>query len=106
MRCFEDENIKHVEDSVDPVRDAEIINTELMLADLESLEKRVKSLGKKVAVKDKEAMVLMDTLAPCLEALQNGQPVRSVDFSAEQRNILKHQALITAKPLLLSLIHI
>lgn len=100
VRCFEDENIKHVEDSVDPVRDAEIINTELMLADLESLEKRVKSLGKKVAVKDKDAMVLMDTLQPCLEALQNGQPVRSVDFSNEQRAILQHQALITAKPLL------
>lgn len=100
VRCFEDENIKHVEDSIDPIRDAEIINTELMLADLASLEKRVKSLGKKVAVKDKDAMVLMDTLAPCLEALQNGLPVRSVDFSREQRAILKHQALITAKPLL------
>lgn len=100
LRCFDDENIKHVEDSIDPVRDAEIINTELMLADLESLEKQVKSLGKKVAVKDKDAMILMDTLQPCLEALQNGQPIRTVDLSAEQRAILKHQALITAKPLL------
>ena len=100
VRCFNDENIKHVEDSVDPTRDAEIINTELMLADLESLEKRVKGLGKKVAVKDKEAMVLMDTLQPCLEALQDGKPVRSVDFSPEQRAILRTQQLITSKPLL------
>ena len=100
VRCFDDDNIKHVEDSVDPVRDAEIINTELMLADLESLEKRVKGLGKKVAVKDKDAMVLMDTLHPCLEALQDGKPVRSVDFSPEQRAILRTQQLITSKPLL------
>ena len=100
VRCFEDENIKHVEDSVDPVRDAEIINTELMLADLESLEKRVKSLGKKVTTKDKESMILMDTLQPCLDALRDGNPVRSVDFSNEQRAILQHQQLITAKPLL------
>ena len=100
VRCFDDANIKHVEDSVDPVRDAEIINTELMLADLDSLEKRVKSLGKKVAVKDKEAMVLMEILQPCLEALRAGRPVRSVAFSPEQRVLLKHQALLTAKPLL------
>ena len=100
VRCFDDENIKHVEDSVDPARDAEIINTELMLADLEALEKRVKGLGKKVAVKDKDAIVLMDTLQPCLDALQDGKPVRSVDFSPEQRAILRTQALITSKPLL------
>lgn len=100
VRCFDDDNIKHVEDSVNPVRDAEIINTELMLADLDSLERRVKALGKKVAVKDKDAMLLMDTLHPCLEALRDGRPVRSLVFSGEQRAILQHQALLTAKPLL------
>ncbi len=100
VRCFEDENVEHVEDRVDPVRDAETINTELMLADLESLERRLKSLGKKVAVKDKDAMILMDALSPCLAALQKGRPVRSVDLSPEQRAVLKQHPLITVKPML------
>ena len=99
VRCFEDTNIEHVEDSIDPVRDAETINTELLLADLESLEKRVESLGKKVAVKDKDALALMDTLVPCLEALRCSQPIRSVDLGTEQRTILNNQGLLTAKPL-------
>ncbi len=78
MRCFEDGDITHVEGKVDPINDIEIIETELMLADLESLEKRVVPLEKKAKSGDKEAKELADLMNRCLVLLREGKPARLV----------------------------
>ena len=91
LRCFEDENITHFEGSVDPIRDVEIIETELMLADLESLEKRQKSVGKKAKGNDKEAQEELELINEALEILSDGNPV-GPKFRSLQ--------LLTAKPIL------
>lgn len=101
LRCFEDDDITHVEGKVDPVADAEIIETELLLADLESLEKRVPNLQKKAQGGDKEAKVAASVLGQALELLRDGKPARltqpkDVD---EERHFSQAQ-LITAKPIL------
>ena len=99
VRCFEDENVVHVAGKVDPIADIEVIQTELCLADLATVEK---SLARHVKVAkaggDKEAQRLVDVLGKCRAALDQGQPVRSVDFSKEERALLKTLGLITAKP--------
>ncbi len=100
LRCFEDGDITHVEGSVDPVRDAETIETELMLADLDSLERRVIQTQKKAKGGDKEAKAQLEVMEPVLAALQNGKPARSVPFEAEQRQILRTLGLLTSKPVL------
>src|SRR5579859_601717 len=89
LRCFEDGDITHVEGSVDPVRDAETVETELMLADLESLERRVAAAQKKAKGGDKDAKAQVDVMEPALAALQAGKPVRSVDYTAEERALVK-----------------
>ncbi|MFT9178689.1 MAG: redox-regulated ATPase YchF [Zymomonas mobilis] len=101
LRCFEDDDITHVEGKVDPVADAEIIETELLLADLESLEKRVPNLQKKAQGGDKEAKVAASVLGQALDLLRDGKPARltqpkDVD---EERHFAQAQ-LITAKPIL------
>ncbi|MFT8737220.1 MAG: redox-regulated ATPase YchF [Zymomonas mobilis] len=101
LRCFEDDDITHVEGKVDPVADAEIIETELLLADLESLEKRVPNLQKKANGGDKEAQAAASVLGQALELLRDGKPARltkpkDVD---EERHFAQAQ-LITAKPIL------
>jgi GTP-binding protein YchF len=99
LRCFEDDDIKHVEDSVDPVRDAEIIETELMLSDLESLERRIVPLEKKAKNGDKEAKAQIDVMAPVLAALRDGKPARTVKFDDDEQNrIFKQLGLLTSKP--------
>jgi len=100
LRCFEDGDITHVEGTVDPVRDAETIETELMLADLDSLERRVVQNQKKAKGGDKDAKAQLDVMEPVLAALQNGKPARSVAFDDEQRKILKTLGLLTSKPVL------
>jgi ribosome-binding ATPase len=100
LRCFEDSNITHVEGSVDPVRDAETVETELMLADLESLERRVIATQKKVRGNDKEAKAQLDVMEPVLEALRAGRSARTVKLDPDQQKILKDLNLITAKPVL------
>jgi GTP-binding protein YchF len=100
LRCFEDGDITHVEGSVDPVRDAETIETELMLADLESLERRVLAAQKKAKGGDKEAKAQLEVMEPALAALQAGRPVRSVAYSAEERALVKTLGLLTSKPVL------
>jgi GTP-binding protein YchF len=102
LRCFEDGNVTHVEGSVDPVRDAETVETELMLADLDSLEKRVPALEKKARTGgDKEAKAQLEVMQPVLAALREGKSARTVTFSdPEQRKVLKGLNLITAKPVL------
>lgn len=101
LRCFEDGDIVHVEGGVNPVRDADVVETELLLADLESLEKRLPALQKKAKGGDVEAIETLPVMQRVLEAVAAGRPARSVNFSnpAEQR-ILSMMQLITAKPIL------
>ena len=100
LRCFEDSDVTHVEGSVDPVRDAETIETELMLADLESLERRVVSVGKKAKGGDKESKAQLAVMEPVLTALREGLPARTVALDEEGRAILKTLGLLTSKPVL------
>lgn len=101
LRCFEDGNITHVEGSVDPLRDAEIIETELVLADLDSMEKRMQGLMKKAKGGDKEAKATLSLAEKVLPVLAEGNPARSLMLQdAEERRLLKHMQLITSKPIL------
>jgi ribosome-binding ATPase len=100
LRCFEDGNITHVEGSIDPIRDAETVETELMLADLDSIERRVVATQKKVRGADKEAAAQLAVMEAVLAALREGKPARGVAVAAEQRAFFKSLQLITAKPVL------
>ncbi len=100
LRCFEDADITHVEGSVDPLRDAEIIETELMLADLESLEKRLVKLEKKAATGDKEAKALVTLMRKATDLLNAGRPARLADIAPEEEKAWKGLQLLTAKPVL------
>lgn len=100
LRCFEDENITHVDGRVDPAGDAETINTELMLADLESLEKRILGLQRKIKGGDKEAAALADMAARAAKVLEDGNPARTLAVSAEEAPVLAALQLLTAKPVL------
>jgi GTP-binding protein YchF len=99
VRCFEDANVIHVAGKVDPIADIEVIQTELCLADLATVEKSlVRHTKVAKAGGDKEAQRLVDVLKKCEAALNRGEPVRSIDFSKEERVVLKPLCLITAKP--------
>ena len=101
VRCFDDENVIHVAGKVDPVSDIEVIQTELCLADLATVDKSLARYTKQAkAGGDKEAQRLVDVLKKCEAALNQGQPVRGIDFSKEERVVLKPLCLITAKPAL------
>src|ERR1700710_3033512 len=84
VRCFEDSDITHVEGAINPINDIETIETELMLADLESLEKRVVPLEKKAKTGDKEAKELADLMTRCLVLLREGRPARLVQVAADE----------------------
>ena len=99
LRCFEGE-VTHVEGSVDPIRDAETVETELMLADLESLERRVDVATKKARGNDKEAKALLAVMEPVLGALQAGKPARSVPIGVEQKPLFRQLQLLTSHPVL------
>lgn len=99
LRCFDNDDITHVEGSVDPIRDAEIIETELMIADLESLEKRTIALQKRARGNDKEAQETLVLVEPLIKALQDGKPVRDVIPAGEEKAISRLQ-LLTSKPVL------
>ena len=98
VRCFEDENVVHVAGKVDPIADIEVIQTELCLADLATVDKALQRHGKVAKSGDKEAQRLVQVLTRCQEALNQAQPVRSIDFSKEEQVVLKPLCLITAKP--------
>ncbi len=101
LRCFIDDDVTHVEGRVDPVADAETVETELMLADLESLEKRVPALLKKAQQGDKEAKVQAAVLGQALELLRQGKPARLTDpKDEEEARALKLAQLLTSKPVL------
>jgi GTP-binding protein YchF len=102
LRCFEDDDITHVEGRIDPVADAETIETELMLADLESLERRTEQMRKRATAKDKEAQLLLPMMEASLELLKDGKPVRHLlkGIAAEDLRILRTLNLLTSKPVL------
>ena len=99
VRCFADENVIHVAGKVDPIADIEVIQTELCLADLGTVEKSLARYQKVAkAGQDKEAQRLVDVLKKCQAALDQALPVRSIAFSKEEQSVLKPLCLITAKP--------
>jgi hypothetical protein len=100
VRCFADPNVVHVEGSLDPARDVETVETELMLADLESLERRAVAVQKRARGGDKEAKALTAIIDPVLAALRAGEPARTAVSGAEQRKQLAALQLLSAKPVL------
>jgi GTP-binding protein YchF len=98
VRCFEDDNVIHVAGKVDPISDIEVIQTELCLADLSAVEKALHRVTKTARSGDKESIKLVALLEKCQTALNNTQPVRTIDFSKEELPLLKQFFLITAKP--------
>ena len=101
VRCFEDGNIIHVEDGVDPIRDIEIINLELAIADLEIINNRIDRIKKKAETnRDKEALVELEVLKKAKEALETNIPLRLVEFSEEEMVFLKNFSLLTIKPII------
>jgi ribosome-binding ATPase len=99
VRCFDDDNVIHVAGKVDPISDVEVIQTELCLADLATVEKSLQRYSKVAkAGGDKDAQRLVDVLKKCQAALDQGQPVRTIAFSKEELAVLKPLCLITAKP--------
>jgi len=100
VRCFVDENVTHVEGGVDPIRDAETIETELMLADMESLQKRVNPLAKKAKSGDKDSKHQLAIIERTLAVLEDGQPARTLDISDDDEKAFQMLQLLTSKPIL------
>ena len=101
LRCFVDDDIQHVDNKIDPIADAETVETELLLSDLESLEKRVPAFQKKAAQGDKEAKAAAAVLGQALELLREGKPARlTVPGDDDQARIFAQAQLLTSKPVL------
>lgn len=100
LRCFEDNDITHVEGKVDPIADAETVETELMLADLESLEKRIPALEKKIRGQDKEAKQTLALVQKILPILQEGKAARTADILDDEKPLFRQLQLLTSKPVL------
>ncbi len=100
VRCFEDPDITHVEGDIDPLRDIEVIDTELMLADMESLEKRMPAFEKKLRTKDPVALLQYPLMERALELLKEGKPARFVQCAPDEKDELQRLQLITTKPIL------
>jgi ribosome-binding ATPase len=101
VRCFEDGNVPHVSDIIDPTADIDTINTELMISDMESLDKRKTKIEKLAKSGDKEARSQMEVLKKLIESINNGRPARAVTgLSDEDQNFVKSLALLSAKPVL------
>ena len=100
VRCFEDDNITHVENSISPIRDIEIINTELLLKDIESLSKRISKIEKTVKSGNKEHKAEYDLLILLLENLNQGILIKNIELTNDQKKILKSISPLTSKPTL------
>lgn len=100
VRCFDDENIEHVEGSVDPLRDIDEINMELCLADLDTVNNRIGKVAKKAQTKDKDAVKEMTALDKFKAALEEGKPLRLLELDDDEKLFLKNYGLLTAKPVI------
>ncbi len=100
VRCFEDPDVVHVAGHVDPQRDIEIIDTELIFADMESVEKRIDKTARLAKAGDKKAIAAMDACAVFKQTLENGRPIRSLELNDAMREMLRELNLLTAKPVL------
>ncbi|SFE63352.1 redox-regulated ATPase YchF [Alteribacillus iranensis] len=100
VRCFDDGEITHVSGSVDPIRDIQVINLELILADLETVEKRASKVAKLAKSKDKDAIAEHEVLQKLISAFENEEPARSVDLTEDERKIVRGFQLLTMKPVL------
>jgi GTP-binding protein YchF len=100
VRCFANDNVIHVSGTVDPIRDIEVIDTELALADMAAVEKALNRYRRPASSGDKEAKILVAVLEKCFAQLDQGKPVRALDLSKEEWASLKPFCLITAKPVL------
>ncbi len=100
LRCFDDDDVTHVAGAIDPIADFEVVETELMLADLESLEKRRVNLEKKAKGQDKEAKATLALVDQALSALRDGRPARSIEIESEDQKDWTGLQLLTAKPVL------
>lgn len=100
LRCFENDDIVHVSGRVDPLEDAEIVETELMLADMESLQKRMPGLEKKIRSNDADAKLAMDLCKRAMAVLDEGKPARYVERSADEEKAFRELQLLTSKPAL------
>lgn len=101
VRCFDDGNIIHVENNIDPIRDIEIINVELVLADLEVIDNRINRIGKKALMsKDKEALKEVELLNKLKESLEKNIPIRSLEIEEDELKIIKAFNLLTLKPII------
>ena len=100
VRCFEDENITHVAGTVNPVDDIEVINLELILADMESVDKRIARVAKMAKQKDKDAMIEEPILLKLKEVLEAEKPARAADLSDDEKKVIKGLHLLTIKPML------
>lgn len=99
LRCFEDDDVTHVEGRVDPISDADTVETELMLADIESIEKRLQGLNRKVRGGEKEAIQQERLLQAALEVLEKGEPARCLSVDEEDAKLWKNLQLLTTKPI-------
>ena len=101
VRCFKNQDIIHVEGDVDPIRDIEVINLELVMADLDTVTNRIGKIENKARIlKDKESVLEMSILTPIKEALEQGLPARSVSLTSEQEDMAKSYHLLTKKPII------
>jgi ribosome-binding ATPase len=100
VRCFEDSDVTHVEGRIDPIADIETVETELMLADLDSLERRVDALEKKARGNDKEARESLDLVNRALVLLREGKPARALERKPEEERAFRMLGLLTSKPVL------
>ena len=100
VRCFEESDVTHVETTIDPVRDAETVETELLLADLESIEKRAEAAEKRARGGDQDAKNQLNVISPVLDALRSGKPARNADVPPDLQPEFRKLQLLTAKPVL------
>lgn len=100
VRCFDDDNVVHVDGSIDPVRDVEVIQTELNLADLDTVQKRITRIEKQAKSGDKKSQFELSVFQTVQQCLDQGRPARAAELTDEERLVLRDLHLITAKPLL------
>ena len=100
LRCFDDSNVVHVDGSVDPIRDKEVIDTELQLKDLETIEKKINSLSRIIKSGDKQALKEHELALRIKDTLESGQSARTLDFDENDRQFVRGFHLITTKPVL------